>query len=70
MSCVTEKMELESAAPKYDKKTMRDENGHYPVWMSCRQIKKKKRAKISKPKGGTQQGGNKAKRRMKKGIAW
>lgn len=34
---------------KYNKKTMRDENGHYPVWMNQRAVKKlKKRLEISK----------------------
>ena len=34
-------METE-ASKKYDKKTMKDENGQYPVWMNQRQIKKKR----------------------------
>merc|ERR1712004_863172 len=46
-----EKMETE-ASKKFDKKTMKDENGQYPVWMNQRQIKKK-RAQNKKAKGQT-----------------
>jgi hypothetical protein len=38
-------------AKKYHKKTMRDENGHYPEWMNQRSIKKiKKRLNKDKSK--------------------
>lgn len=36
-------MEVDGKAKKYDPKTMRDENGHYPVWMNQRAVKKHKK---------------------------
>ena len=57
--CVTEgKMDMET---KRNKKTLLDENGQYPVWMSQRQAKKLKGKRMGK-KGG--QG------KKKKGMAW
>ncbi|KAM9845721.1 protein LLP homolog [Aulostomus maculatus] len=53
------KMEMDS---KRNKKTLLDENGQYPVWMSQRQAKKFKTKRMSK-KGA--QG-----KKKKKGIAW
>lgn len=58
--CVTDgKMELDS---KRSKKTLLDENGQYPAWMSQRQAKKLKGKRTTKK---TYQGKGK-----KKGIAW
>lgn len=51
-------MDLDS---KRSKKTMLNENGQYPVWMSQRQAKKLKGKRMAK-KGG--QG------KKKKGLAW
>ncbi|XP_041820285.1 protein LLP homolog [Chelmon rostratus] len=53
------KMELDS---KRSKKTLLDENGQYPAWMSQRQAKKLKGKRTTKK---TYQGKGK-----KKGIAW
>lgn len=52
-------MDLDS---KRSKKTLLDENGQYPAWMSQRQAKKMKGKRMAK-KGG--QG-----KKKKKGIAW
>ena len=42
-----------SVKPKYNSKTMKDEHGNYPAWMSMRRIQKtkKKSAKKSGSKG-------------------
>ncbi|KAM9334880.1 protein LLP homolog [Symphorus nematophorus] len=53
------KMDMDS---KRNKKTMLDENGQYPAWMSQRQAKKLKDKRMAKKSG---QG-----RKKKKGIAW
>ena len=67
-------MDVDKAAPKYDKHTMRDENGHYPVWMrKSRDIKKMKGKQVHKVKSGGGKGsggGGKKGRARKKGIAW
>ncbi|XP_013416840.1 protein LLP homolog [Lingula anatina] len=44
-----ETMDIDQAPRKYDKKTMRDENGQYPVWMNKKAIKKV-RARVKKAK--------------------
>jgi hypothetical protein len=36
-------MQVDVDAKKYNKRTMRDENGHYPEWMNQRSIKKIKK---------------------------
>ncbi|KAM4522974.1 protein LLP homolog [Fundulus diaphanus] len=46
---------------KRSKKTLLDENGQYPVWMSQRQAKKLKAKRVTKKTGKVKQ---------KKGIAW
>ncbi|XP_012708871.2 protein LLP homolog [Fundulus heteroclitus] len=46
---------------KRNKKTLLDENGQYPVWMSQRQAKKLKAKRVTKKTGKVKQ---------KKGIAW
>lgn len=38
-------MEVEEVKRKYNRKTMVDENGQYPIWMNQRKIKKLKVAK-------------------------
>lgn len=35
-------MEVEKVAKVFDKKTLQDENGHYPEWMNKRAVKKQK----------------------------
>lgn len=52
------KMDMDS---KRNKKTLLDENGQYPVWMSQRQAKKLKGKRVAKK---SSQG------KKKKGIAW
>jgi len=54
------KMDMDS---KRSKKTLLDENGQYPAWMSQRQAKKMKGKRMAKKGGG--QG-----KKKKKGIAW
>uniref|UniRef100_A0A1B6MBF2 Protein LLP homolog n=1 Tax=Graphocephala atropunctata TaxID=36148 RepID=A0A1B6MBF2_9HEMI len=40
---------MEDGRPVYNKKTMRDQHGNYPVWLSSRKIKKAvKRSNLSK----------------------
>lgn len=51
-------MELDS---KRNKKTMLNEHGQYPVWMSQRQAKKMKTKRTTKKTGQA---------KKKKGIAW
>ncbi|XP_026182284.1 protein LLP homolog [Mastacembelus armatus] len=51
------KMDMDS---KRNKKTMLDEDGQYPAWMSQRQAKKLKGKRMAKKKGQAK----------KKGIAW
>ncbi|XP_020781894.1 protein LLP homolog [Boleophthalmus pectinirostris] len=53
-----EKMDMDS---KRNKKTLLNEHGQYPVWMSQRQAKKIKGKRMAK-KGGSS--------KKKKGIAW
>jgi hypothetical protein len=36
-----EMMEIDEVKRKYNKKTMRDEQGNYPVWMNRREIRKR-----------------------------
>ena len=44
-------MQIDSESKKINKRTMRDENGHYPEWMNQRSIKKiKKRLDRTKKK--------------------
>ncbi|XP_053200162.1 protein LLP homolog [Scomber japonicus] len=50
---------------KRSKKTLLDENGQYPTWMSQRQAKKMKAKRMTK-KGGQ----GKQQQKKKKGIAW
>lgn len=59
-----DQMEVEGARV-YDKKTLRDQYGNYPVWMSHRKILKHKkgRAKTKQPKTKT---GKRLTRRQKK----
>jgi hypothetical protein len=47
---------MEVDAKARDPKTLRDENGHYPVWMNSRRIKKHKTKlkAIAKKKGKVQ----------------
>uniref|UniRef100_UPI0037E8D6C4 protein LLP homolog isoform X2 n=1 Tax=Semicossyphus pulcher TaxID=241346 RepID=UPI0037E8D6C4 len=52
------KMDMDS---KRNKKTLLDENGQYPAWMSQRQAKKLKGKRVAKKSG---QG------KKKKGISW
>ena len=59
-------MEVDKGPPKYDPKTMQDENGHYPVWYKSRDIKKAKSKQAGK-KGRT---GPKKGKNRRKGIAW
>ena len=48
---ITEDSMDTTAKPKYSSKTMKDEHGNYPAWMSMRRIQKaKKSAKKSKGK--------------------
>ncbi|XP_069020965.1 protein LLP homolog isoform X1 [Embiotoca jacksoni] len=54
------KMDLDS---KRNKKTLLDENGQYPQWMSQRQAKKLKGKRMAN-KGGQ------GKKKKKKGLAW
>ncbi|KAK3590820.1 hypothetical protein CHS0354_012413 [Potamilus streckersoni] len=35
-------MEVDKEKPRYNPKTLKDEHGHYPVWMNQRRIKKLK----------------------------
>lgn len=56
--CLGEKMDMDS---KRSKKTMLNEHGQYPAWMSQRQAKKMKGKRMTK-KGGSG--------KKKKGIAW
>ncbi|KAI3366699.1 hypothetical protein L3Q82_009367 [Scortum barcoo] len=52
------KMEMDS---KRNKKTLLDENGQYPAWMSQRQAKKLKTKRMAKKSGQA---------KKKKGISW
>lgn len=36
-----EVMEIDEVKPKYSKRTLRDEHGNYPVWMSKKEVKKR-----------------------------
>jgi hypothetical protein len=36
-----EAMEIDKIKPKYNKRTLRDEHGNYPTWMSKREVKKR-----------------------------
>ncbi|KAF4517783.1 hypothetical protein B566_EDAN002988 [Ephemera danica] len=53
-----ETMDVDKAKPKYNRRTMKDENGKYPVWLSKRRIRqislatKKAKAK-ARVKGNT-----------------
>jgi hypothetical protein len=38
-----ELMEIDQVKQKYNKKTLRDEHGNYPVWMNRREVKKRSR---------------------------
>ncbi|CAK6950055.1 protein LLP homolog [Scomber scombrus] len=49
---------------KRSKKTLLDENGQYPTWMSQRQAKKMKAKRMTK------KGGQGKQQKKKKGIAW
>jgi len=54
-----DKMDMDS---KRSKKTLLNEHGQYPAWMSQRQAKKMKGQRMGSKKGGTG--------KKKKGIAW
>jgi hypothetical protein len=43
-----ELMEIDQVKQKYNKKTLKDEHGNYPEWMSRREMKK--RSKINRKK--------------------
>jgi Learning-associated protein. len=36
-----ELMDVDAVKQKYNKKTLRDEHGNYPVWMSRREVKRR-----------------------------
>ena len=46
-------MEVDDTKSKYNRKTLKDEHGQYPIWMNQRAIKKQKRLrKKNKGKNG------------------
>lgn len=53
-------METDRSVKSYDKKTKQDENGHYPVWMTQRAVKKHKKT-LTKKKLGKKGTGKKIK---------
>ncbi|XP_035720008.1 protein LLP homolog isoform X3 [Vespa mandarinia] len=48
----TEKMEVDSGRV-YDKKTLKDQYGNYPIWMNRRKIMKHKKGRAKADKGTT-----------------
>nr|XP_003702432.1 PREDICTED: protein LLP homolog [Megachile rotundata] len=49
----TDMMEVDSNGRVYNKKTMRDQFGNYPVWMNRRKIAKHKKGRAKSQKGNT-----------------
>lgn len=47
----TEKMEVDSGGRVYNKRTMLDQYGNYPVWMNRRKIAKHKKGRAKSEKG-------------------
>lgn len=52
-------MEDDSAKPTYNPRTMKDEHGHYPVWMNTKQIK---RLRVKNKKKSTKKGNKERKK--------
>lgn len=48
-----EMMDVDSSGRVYNKKTMRDQFGNYPVWMSRKKISKHKKGRAKSQKGTT-----------------
>ncbi|XP_078042923.1 protein LLP homolog [Augochlora pura] len=53
------KMDVDKEAKVYNKKTMRDQYGNYPVWMNRRKI-----AKFKKGRAKSEKGAKKSKKRL------
>ncbi|XP_003702432.2 protein LLP homolog [Megachile rotundata] len=49
----TDMMEVDSNGRVFNKKTMRDQFGNYPVWMNRRKIAKHKKGRAKSQKGNT-----------------
>ncbi|KAF7393724.1 hypothetical protein HZH68_010543 [Vespula germanica] len=62
----TEKMEVDSGRV-YDKKTLKDQYGNYPVWMNRRKIMKHKKGRAKADKGTTKTN-KRLTRRQKKAL--
>lgn len=48
-----ENMDIDKGGRVYNKKTMRDQYGNYPVWMNRRKIEKYKKGRARSEKGST-----------------
>ena len=55
-------MDIDGAQPKYDKKTLKDQHGQYPMWMNQRAIRKHK-AKVKGSKVTKHTTGKKGKKK-------
>lgn len=64
----TDKMEMEVDSGRvYDKKTLKDQYGNYPVWMNRRKIMKHKKGRAKADKG-TMKTSKRLTRRQKKAL--